>query len=331
MKPVACSGFRRALIVLAAAAMSAAVPASARAQDFSARTIRIIVSAAAGGATDAVARLVGQKIAPGLRTSVLVENRTGGHFVPAFKEVVGSPPDGFTLFMSPTSAVIAQLLHPEIGYDMLRDFSPVTEVATGPLVLVARKDIAIKSIGDLIAYDQKLPGKVIFGSGGGTGSSFYLALELLKLNTGIKPVHVPYRGAGPALNDLLGGHIDLMFDAMPIMAPQIKAGTVTAIAVTSAARNPALPDVPTVMEQGVPSFDVAGWFGLLAPAQTPAATRQRLRDEVAKILKDPEMVSQLASQGMAPIGSQPDEWLAYLKSEFARWSKVIKEAGIKAE
>jgi tripartite-type tricarboxylate transporter receptor subunit TctC len=303
----------------------------ARAQDFSAKPIRIIVSAAAGGATDAIARLVGQKIAPLLRTNVVVENRTGGHFAPAFREVVGAPADGHTLFMSPTSAVIANLLHPEIGYDMLRDFSPVTMVATGPLVLVARKDIPIKSVADLIAYDKQNPGKVVFGSGGGTGSSFYLALELLRLNTGITYVHVPYRGAGPALNDLLGGHIDMMFDAMPIMAPQISAGKVTPVAVTSARRNPALPAIPTVIEQGIPNYEVAGWFGLLAPANTPIAARRPLREAVATILKDPDVVKQLANQGMEPIGNEPDAWWAYLTSEFARWGKVIKDANIKAE
>jgi tripartite-type tricarboxylate transporter receptor subunit TctC len=204
-------------------------------------------------------------------------------------------------------------------------------VATGPLVLVARKGIGIKSISDLIEYNKRNPGKVIFGSGGGTGSSFYLALELLKLNTGISFVHVPYRGAGPALNDLLGDHIDMMFDAMPIMAPQIQAGKVTPVAVTSLTRNAALPDVPTVAEQGVKDYDVAGWFGLLAPAGTPLPIRQRLRDEVVKILQDPEVKTQLSAQGMAAVGDAPDAWWGYLQSEFARWRKVITEANIKPE
>ena len=321
----------RLLMTAACLALLGLSGAMAQAPDFSAKQIRIIVSAAAGGATDAIARLVGHKIGPGLKTTVVVENRTGGHFAPAFREVVSSPPDGYTLFMSPTSAVIANILHPEIGYDMLRDFSPVTMVATGPLVLVARKGIGIKSISDLIEYSKKNPGKIVFGSGGGTGSSFYLALELLKLNTGISFVHVPYRGAGPALNDLLGGHIDMMFDAMPVMAPQIQSGKVTPVAVTSLKRNAALPDVPTVAEQGVKDYDVAGWFGLLAPANTPLPIRQRLRDEVLKILQDPEVKTQLSAQGMEAVGNTPDAWWGYLQSEFARWRGVIKEANIKPE
>ncbi len=321
---------RRTVLLGGAAALAAGMQPSL-AQDFSARPMRIVVSAAAGGATDAIARLVGQKIAPGLKTSVMVENHTGGHFGKVFKELVTSAPDGHTMFMAPTSAVVAQLLHPEVGYDMPRDMTPVTQVATGPLVLVARKGIPIKSIADLVAHSKQNPNKVTFGSGGGTGSSFYLALELLKARTGITFTHVPYRGAGPALNDLLGGHIDMMFDAMPIMAPQIKSGAVTAVAVTSLQRNPALPDVPTVVEQNVPNYEVAGWFGLLAPGKTPPAIRQRLRDEVAKALKEPDVIAWLANQGMTPIGSQPDKWFDYLKSEIARWGKVVKDANIKPE
>ena len=313
---------------LAAAAISAG---PSWAQEFAPRQMRIVVSAAAGGATDAIARLIGGKIAPALKTTLLVENHTGGHFGKVFKETVSSPPDGTTIFMAPTSAVVAQLLHPEVGYDMRRDMTPVTQVATGPLVLVARKGIPIKNISDLIEFSKKNPNKVTFGSGGGTGSSFYLALQLLRLNTGITFTHVPYRGAGPALNDLLGGHIDMMFDAMPIMAPQIKSDKVTPVAVTSLQRIAALPDVPTVVEQGIAGYEVAGWFGLLAPGNTPLPIRQRIRDEVAKALKEPDVVTWLTNQGMTPVGSQPEEWFDYLKGEIARWAKVVKDADIKPE
>jgi tripartite-type tricarboxylate transporter receptor subunit TctC len=301
------------------------------AQDFSRKPIRIIVSAAAGGATDAVARIVGQKMGIGLRTNVLVENRTGGMFIPALKEVATAEPDGHTLFMAPTSVMVAQLLHPEINYDLLRDFVPVTEVASGPLILVARKDLPIRNVADIIAYDRANPGKLTFGSGGGTGSSFYLALELLKLQTGIRPTHVPYRGAGPALTDLLGGHIDMMFDAMVVMAPQVKEGKVTAIGITGRKRLAALPDVPTMIELGIKDFEVTGWFGLLAPARTPDPVIRTLRDEVARNLTDPDVVMQLSQQGMEPKGTEPAIWGAYLESEFDRWRRVIKEAGIKAE
>jgi tripartite-type tricarboxylate transporter receptor subunit TctC len=159
----------------------------------------------------------------------------------------------------------------------------------------------------------------------------YLATELLKMKTGIKPVHVPYKGAAAALNDLLGGLIDLMFDAMPVMSEQVTAGAVTPIAVTGSKRSPALPSVPTFAEAGVPDFEVAGWFGLLAPAGTPAAVAQKLRDEVAKAVAAPDVIAQFDKQGMVPVASQPAQWGAYIKSELDRWGKVVKESGIKPE
>jgi tripartite-type tricarboxylate transporter receptor subunit TctC len=183
----------------------------------------------------------------------------------------------------------------------------------------------------LIKYAEQNPGKLSFAAGGGTGSSLYLATELLKSKTGIKVTVVPYKGAGPALNDMLGGHIDAMFDAMPVMVPQAKAGKVLPLAVTSTKRSPALPDVPTVMESGVPDYEIAGWFGILAPANTPPAIAKRLRDEVAKAVAVPEVVAQLDSQGMQPLATEPEEWRAYLKSELARYAKIIKDAGIKPE
>jgi tripartite-type tricarboxylate transporter receptor subunit TctC len=181
---------------------------------------------------------------------------------------------------------------------------------------------------ELIEHANRNPDKLRFGVGGGTGSSLYLATELLKARTGIRITIVPYRGAAPALNDLLGEHIDAMFDAMPVMVTQAKAGKVTPLAVTGAVRSPALPDVPTILEAGV-SYEIAGWFGILAPTGTPAAVVRRLRDEVAKAVTSPDVVAQLDGQGMAPVGSQPEEWRTYLQSELATYSKIIKDANIK--
>jgi tripartite-type tricarboxylate transporter receptor subunit TctC len=322
---------RRSAPLIALAAMLVSADAGPTcAQDFSAKPIRIIVGLVAGGATDVMARLIGQKLAESLHTNVVVDNRPGGIFVPALRDLTSSPPDGHTLLMISTSVLVTQPLHQDYPYD-LRTLAAVTEVASGPLILVARKDLPIKTISDLIAYDRNNPGKLTFGSGGGTGSSFYLATELLKMKTGIKPIHVPYKGAAPALNDLLGGHIDLMFDAMPVMAEQVKAGAVTALAVTSARRSPALPDVPTMMESGVADFEVAGWFGILAPANTPPPLVKRLRDEIAKAVASPDVVAQFAVQGMVPVASEPEQWQNYIKSELDRWGKVIKDAGIKVE
>jgi len=318
----------RHLILSALVALSAFHPATA--QDFSSKPIRIIVGLVAGGATDVTARLVAQKLTERLHTNVYVENRPGGIFIPATKELIGSPPDGHTLLMISTSNVVTQPLHPDYPID-LRSLTPVTEVSDGPLILVVRKDLPIKSVGDLIAYAKQNPGKLTFGSGGGTGSSLYLAAELLRLKTGIAFQHVPYRGAAAALNDLLGAHIDLMFDAMPVMSQQAKAGNVTALAVTSATRSSILPDVPTMMEAGLKDFEVVNYFALFAPPKTPAAVAQRLRDEIASAVAAPDMVEQLAKQGMAPVANQPADFAKHLDAELGRWAQVIKEAGIKPE
>ena len=317
--------------LLMACAVALALPArSASAQDFAGKPIRMLVGLAAGGATDVMARLVAQKMSESLRTTVFVENKAGGNFIPALRELTSSPADGHTLFFISTSTLITQPLHPDYPFDLTK-LTPITQVATGPLILVVKNDLGIKTLGELIERAKANPGKLSFGAGGGTGSSLYFATELLKAKTGIKIAIVNYRGAGPALNDLLGGHIDGMFDAMPVMVVQAKEGKVTPLAVTSAKRSPALPDVPTILESGVPDYEMAGWFGILAPAGTPPAIAQRLRDEVAKAVAAPDVVSNLASQGMTPLATQPGDWAKYLNSELAVYTKITKDANIKPE
>jgi tripartite-type tricarboxylate transporter receptor subunit TctC len=316
--------------LLAGVALVAFHPAPADAQDFSGRPIRMLVGLAAGGATDVMARIVAQKMSEGLHTPVLVENKSGGNFIPVLRDLTTAPPDGHTLLFISTSTLITQPLIPDYPFDLTK-LTPITQVATGPLILVVRKDLAIRNVAELIAYAKKNPGKLSFAVGGGVGSSLYFATELLKFKTGIQAATIPYRGAGPALNDLLGGHIDAMFDAMPVMASQVKAGTVTPLAVTSPERSPALPDVPTVMESGVPDYEIAGWFGMLAPAGMPPAIAQRLRDEVAKAVTDAGVIGQFDQQGMVPLSTQPEEWRAYMKAELERYAKIIKDANIKPE
>jgi tripartite-type tricarboxylate transporter receptor subunit TctC len=321
----------RSAFALVACALLVLAPArSVDAQDLASKPIRIIVGLAAGGATDVMARLVAQKMSENLRTTVFVENRAGGNFIPALRDLTSAPPDGHTLFFISTSTLITQPLHPDYPFD-LTTLTPVTQVATGPLILVMRNDLPIKSVRALIDHAERNPAKLSFGAGGGTGSSLYLATELLKAKTGIKLTIVPYKGAGPALNDLLGGHIDGMFDAMPVMVTQAKTGKVTPLAVTSAKRSPALPEVPTMMESGVADYEMSGWFGILAPSNTPPAIARRLRDEVAKAVAAPDVVAQLDSQGMQPLANQPEEWDGYLKAELARYTKIIREANIKPE
>jgi tripartite-type tricarboxylate transporter receptor subunit TctC len=313
---------------LLAGALAWTMPAQA--QDLQVgKPIRMIVGLAAGGGTDVTARLVAQKMSAGTGMTVLVENKAGGNFIPAGREVLGAPPDGHTLYFISTSSVITQALHPDYPLDIMK-LTPVTEVATGPLILVARNGLGVKTLRELIELCNKEPGKIKFGLGGGGGSSLGVATELLKARTGIKITGVPYRGAGPALNDLLGGHIDAMFDAMPVMAVQAKEGKVTPLAVTGAKRSFALPDVPTIQESGL-DYLINGWYGILAPPDTPPAIVQKLRDEVAKAVAPKDVVDTLAQQGMEPRGTPTVEWTKYLQSEMAFYSKLIKDAGIKPD
>jgi tripartite-type tricarboxylate transporter receptor subunit TctC len=318
---------RTTAVALAGAALLAVPPV--RAQDLSAKPIKIIVGLAAGGATDVMARLIAQRMSESLKTTVFVENRAGGIFIPALRDLTSAPADGHTLFFISTSTLITQPLHPDYPFDLTK-MTPVTQVATGPLILVARKEHPVKSVRALIDFARQNPGKPVFGAGGGTGSSLYLATELLKAKTGIKPTIVPYKGAGPALNDLLGGHIDAMFDAMPVMVVQAQAGKVTPLAVTGTQRSPALPDVPTMQEQGI-DYEMAGWFGILAPPNTPPAIAKRLQDEVKRAVAVPEVVAKLAAEGMQPLATEPDAWHGYLESELDRYTRIIRDAGIKPE
>jgi len=302
----------------------------AQAQDFSKAPIRIIVGLVPGGATDVTARLIAQKLSASLNTSVIVENKPGAAFEPAYREITNAQPDGHTLFMISASTVVTQPFHKNYPFDVLK-MTPVTEVSDGPFIVVARKSLGVKNIKELVAYGKANPGKLTFGSGGGAGSSLSLSAELLRLQAGISIINVPYKGAAAALNDLLGSHIDAMFDAMPVQVGQVKSGNVVGLAVTSAKRSPALPDVPTMAESGFKDFVVTNYFGLLTTPNTPPAIAQKLRDEVAKAVASPDVVALFGKQGMAPVANQPAEFGAMLKTDLALWTKVIKDAGIKQQ
>jgi tripartite-type tricarboxylate transporter receptor subunit TctC len=242
--------------------------------------------------------------------------------------VARAAPDGHTLYFSSTSSLITQALHPDYPYD-LQKFVAISEVATGPLILVVRNDLNVKSVKELIDLAKQKPGAVRFGVGGGIGSSLGMSTALLQILAGININMVPYRGAAPALNDLLGGHIDAMIDAMPVMSVQAKEGKVTPLAVTGTKRSTLLPNVPTMQESGFPTFVVTGWYGMLAPPGTPQPIAQKLRDEAAKAIAPKEVVETLAKQGMEPRGTQPAEYAKYLAQEHAFYSKIIKDANIK--
>jgi tripartite-type tricarboxylate transporter receptor subunit TctC len=225
--------------------------------------------------------------------------------------------------------LIAQALHPDYPLDLLK-FAPVTEAATGPLILVVRNDLGVKTIGELLDMAKKDPGKLKFGTGGGTASSLYLATALFKSTTGANITIVPYKGSAPALNDLLGGHIDAMFDAMPMMAPQAKSGKVTAVGVTGAKRSATLPDVAAIQETGL-KYEITGWYGILAPPGTPPAIVRKLRDEATKAVMQKDVIEKLAAQGMEPRGTQPGDFAKYMQAELAGYQKIVKDANIKPQ
>ncbi len=321
------TAFVRGAGLLLTATLAALTPAAA--QDFSGKPIRMIVGLAAGGGTDVTARLVAHKLTESLKTTVLVENKPGGNFVIAGKELQNATPDGHTLYFISSSSLIAQALHPDHPIDLLK-FAAVSEAATGPLILVVRNNLGVKSLGELLDMARKNPGQLKFGTGGGTASSLYLATELFRSTTGVNINIVPYRGSGPALNDLLGGHIDAMFDAMPMMAPQAKEGKVTAVGVTGAKRSATLPDVAAIQESGL-KYEITGWYGVIAPTGTPANIVQKLRDEVAKAVSSPDLVEKLALQGMEPRGTQPADFAKYMQAELAAYQKIVKDANIKPQ
>jgi tripartite-type tricarboxylate transporter receptor subunit TctC len=321
-------GFASLALTLAFGMTAAVQPAHT--QDFSKKPVRIIVGLVAGGATDVTARIIAQKLSESLNTAVVVENRPGAFFEPAYRELTNAAPDGHTLFMLSASTVVAQPTRKDFPFDV-RKMAAVSEVSAGPFILTSRNSLNFKTVGDLVAYGKKNPGKLTFGSGGGAGSSLSLSAELLRLKSGIKIVHVPYKGAAAALNDLLGDHIDAMFDALPVEVGQVKAGKVAGLAVTSAKRSPALPDVPTMAESGFPDFVTYNYFGLLATPGTPPAVIKKLQEAVAKAVKAPDVVAVFEKQGMTSVGSEPAEFAKMLSEDLERWTQVIKDAGIKPQ
>jgi tripartite-type tricarboxylate transporter receptor subunit TctC len=318
----------KASVALVVATLVAATLRPAEAQDLSGTPIKLIVGVAAGDAADVMARDLAQKMSESLHTAVDVGNRPGENFIPALRELTGAPADGHTLLFMSTSTLIAQPLHPDYPFE-LTTLTPVTQVATGPVIVAASKSFPVNTLGNVIAYAKTNPHRLVFAAGGGTGSPAYLAIELLKAKTRIDVALFGYKGGGPALDNLLRSHVDGVLDGLPVIGPRAKVGLLIPLAVTSAKRSPALPDIPTVMEAGISDYEIDRWFGILAPKDTPAAIAKRLRDEVAKAVAAPDVVDWIDQQGMRAVASEPEEWGAYLKSELSRYAKIIKDTGIK--
>jgi tripartite-type tricarboxylate transporter receptor subunit TctC len=294
------------------------------------RSIKILVGFAAGGGTDVAARIVAQKLTETIGQSVVVENRPGASGMIAAETVAKSGADGYTLMMgTQTTLAVAPVLYRKFSIDATRDFVGVAKAGISPLVLVVHPSVPARSVIDLIALAKASPGTINFGSGG-LGTTPHMAGELFSIQAGIKMVHVPYRGEAPAINDLLGGQLHLIFANLSAVIGNVKAGSLRALAVTSAQRAATAPQIPTVAEAALPGFEAATWFALVAPAGTPREIVRRLNTEVTQLVTQPDVRQRFADLGMTIDAGTPDALDAYIKSEMLKWSKVIKEADIRA-
>ncbi len=305
-----------------------AISSGAQAQTYPNRAVRLIVPFAAGGSTDIIGRTVGQKLNEMWGQPVLVDNRPGGSTVIGTDAVAKAAPDGYTLLITPAPFTIVPSLIAKLPYDPARDFEPITLINTTPLVIVVHPGVPAKSIKELIALAKSRPGTLNYGSSGAGGSN-HLAGELFNAMAGVKMVHIPYKGNAPALADLVGGHVDAVFNGLTSAMPLIKSGRLRALAVTSLARAGALPDMPTLDELGLWGFQAVAWNGLTAPARTPKEVIARLNADVIKVVRSAELAERLKAEGSDPVGNSPAQYAAFLRDEIAKWAKVIKQAGIK--
>jgi tripartite-type tricarboxylate transporter receptor subunit TctC len=319
------STFRRGL--LAAAAACALLPGLAAAQAFPSKPITIIVPFAAGGTTDILARIIAQGMSAELGQSVVVDNRAGAGGNIGGQVAARAPADGYTLFMGTVGThAINAALYKKMPFDPIKDFAPLTRVANVPNLLVANPAQPFKTVPELIAYAKANPGKINFGSSG-SGSSIHLSGELFKSMAKVDMQHVPYKGSAPAVTDLLGNQIAIMFDNMPSAIQHVRSGKLRAIAVTTAKRSPELPDVPTIAEAGVPGYEATSWFGMFAPAATPAPVVAQLNATIVKVLAQPDIKKKLAEQGAEAAGETPAQFADFIQKESVKWGRVVKESG----
>ena len=313
----------------ALAALALVLPVAA--QTYPSKPIRFVVPYPAGGPLDSVARLLAQKVGESVKQPVVVDNKPGAGGNIGADLVAKSPPDGYTILMGAVAThAINPTLYASMPYDAARDFTPVTQVASTPNVLVVNPAVPATDVKSFVAHAKANPGKLNFGSGS-TGSAGHLAGELFNAQAGVKMTHVPYKGAAPAMQDLLGGRIDLMFDNLASSLAQVKAGKVRALAVTTARRSSLAPELPTIAESGLPDFDISTWFGVFAPAGVPREVVDRLHAEFTRALAAPDVREKMLALGAEPVGTRPEEFAAYSRREAEKYARVIKASGAKAD
>jgi len=320
---------RRDFMKLGSAVAVSSVPWQAFAQaKWPDEPIRLVVPFSPGGGTDTLARLVAEKVSAATKWSIVVENKPGGGGNIGLDAVAKAAPDGYTIGMGQTANLaVNPTLYKKMPYDALKDFTPIALVATQPVVLVVRADAPYKTLADLVSAAKAKPGDVSMGSAG-SGTIGHLTGELLAREAKVKFLHVPYKGAGPALTDLLGGNVQFAFLTLPSIISMLKANRLRALAVTSQKRIAALPNVPTVAESGYKDFVTESWYGLVGPAKLPAAIAATINAEVEKVLKQPEVIAKLDAEGNEPLGGSADRFAARIKTDHAKWGTVVREAGI---
>ncbi len=314
-----------------AISMIALAPAATHADEaFPARTIRIVVPYSPGGTADVLARLFGQQLTPLYGQQVVVDNRpgAGGHI--AGDLVAKSPADGYTLMLGAIGNHAAYAIYKKLPYDPAKDLQAITVLCAVPNVVIVRPSLPTATLAEFVAYAKSKPGAINFGSAG-TGTSTHMTVELFKMVAGVELTHVPYRGSAPALNDLIAGQIDAMFENIPTVPPHVRSGALRPLAVTSAARSPALPEVPTVMEAGVPGYEATAWFTIAAPAGLPKPVLDRLSGDLMRLIATPAIAAQIRELGAMPVGDTPDATERFIIAEREKWTKVIVTAGITAE
>jgi tripartite-type tricarboxylate transporter receptor subunit TctC len=317
--------------ILAAAAAALCMAGGVHAQSYPAKPVRLVVPFASGGSSEIVARSVAQKLSENLGQQFIVENKPGGAGNIAMQEVARAEPDGYTLILGHIGTLaVNPFMFKSLPYDVSRDFVPVSLIAKVPSIFVVNANVPVHDLKELAALAKAKPGQVYYGSAG-NGSAGHLAFEYLRLVTGIDVVHVPYKGTGPQITDLIGGQTQAASAGTPPLLPHIRSGKVRAIAVGTPQRLAVLPDVATVAEQGYPGFETSQWYGIIAPAKTPNAIVDRLSEEIAKAVRSPEVQARFGPDGTLAVGSTPAEFAAFIKLEQARWSQVVKQAAIKAE
>ncbi len=307
----------------------AACCAAASAQNDPAKAVRMIVGYPPGGPTDVLARIVSQKLTQAWGQQVIVDNRPGASGMIGAEFTARAAPDGYTLLMVPVTYAVTPSLFSKMTYDVEKDLAPVAQVAAAPFILVVHPTLPVKTVKDLITLARSRPGQLNFASAS-TGGMPHLAGELFNSMTGVKMVHIPYKGAAPATTDLLSGQITLMFNNMLSAMPQVKAGRLRAVAVTSLKRSAAAPELPTISET-VPGYEANGWYGSFAPAATPKDLINRVNGEMNRIMKMPDVTQRLAGDGVEAVGTTPEQFGVYLKQEIAKWGKVVKASGAKAD